>query len=179
MHHITKTLLAAAVFAVAGAALADDPNESRMTSDDVKSAPALADSDELTKQGVLFVNGLNDNIVAGYSRPQEKCDVFLCDKWRRVGEGGGPISPGKGAIRMRFHKTGDESDVICKYDLKIATQPVDGSAEPTEHTFNDLDICMNGMTTKISFKEMDGKIEAIQTIKDADGNETTVANVAE
>ena len=178
MHHFTKTLLAAAIFAFSGAAVADS-HESRMTLDNVKASPALADDATLTKQGVVFVNGLNDNIVAAYSRPQEKCDVFLCDKWRAVAEGGGPISPGKGAIRARFHMTGDASNVICKYDLKIATQPVDGSAEPMEHTFNDLDICMNGMTTKVTFEENGGNIVAIQTIKDADGNETTVANVAD
>ncbi len=177
MHQFTKTLLAAAVFAVSGAAMAD--SHEKMTSSQIKADPALADSDALTRQGVLFVNGLNDNIVAGYSRPQEKCDVFLCDKWRRIGEGGGPISPGKGAIRMRFHKTGNASDVICKYDLKIATQPVDGSAEPMEHTFNDLDICMNGMTTRITFEEKGGKVHAIQTISDTEGNVTTVANIAD
>ena len=58
-------------------------------------------------------------------------------------------------------------------------QSTRNSTEPMEHTFNDLDICMTGLTTKITFEMNGDNMVAIQTIKDADGNETTVANTAD
>jgi hypothetical protein len=129
------------------------------------------------EKGARFHNGLAENIVEAYASRAEKCDVFLCGKWERIDNPERALAPDSEAEIRVFAALEDQKEKVCKWDIKIVTQPLEGGAT-AEQVFRFMDFCLGDGESRVSFTSDDIETFAVQTYMDAQGQEQTVKVVS-
>jgi hypothetical protein len=125
------------------------------------------------EKGALFHNGLTANITEAYASRAEKCDIFLCGKWERIDNPERVLAPNAEAMILVLAALEEQKEKVCKWDIKIVTQPVEGGAT-AEHVFRMMDFCQGGGRSRVSFNSDENGTFASQTYTDAQGQEQTV-----
>lgn len=153
----SKTALVAALFA-AGTALSQAAEEPRQVPAQIKA----------TDEGVLFANHLGADIAEAYAQPKEKCDVYLCNEWRRIDRGGATtLTAGKAAAMGLIFSPKAGGPRVCQWDIKVVT------VEPMTYEFGPFDVCVPDLRNKISFKKDGDQVTATQSWKDDKGDVQT------
>lgn len=159
MRILPITMLAAGLF-VGGTALADSH---QMTTADIKD----------TDQGVLFVNSLGTPIADAFASPREQCELYKCDDWRQLDREGWTLSPGKAAAMGMIFSSPDGQPRVCQWAVKVVTE------DAMTYEFDAFNVCTPHLRNEIDFrKDEDGKVTAVQSWKDEEGEKQSATVAA-
>ncbi len=128
-------------------------------------------------KGALFHNSLSANILEAHAARAEKCDVFICDQWERIDNPDRVLAPNGEAMILRFAAREDQAETVCKWNIKLVTQPLRGGPH-VEYVFRFMDFCNGGGFSRVSFTQDEYETFATQTFTDAQGQQQSVKVVA-
>ena len=143
-------------------------NAMKKTATALAATVALSLGSSLTQaqdKGALFHNGLSVNIVEAHAARAEKCEVFNCGQWERIDNPDRVLAPRGEAMILRFAAREDQAETVCKWDIKLLTQPLEGGTI-TEHVFRFMDFCVGGGYSRVSFTREEYETVATQIFTD-------------